>query len=360
MIRHIAKFIFYNLDALFHFLFLNSNFHVDKNRPLFITHNLGGGTENYIKQNNFLHCAFLRKIGYGKDWIYKITQGNNKKYILKKKLLTEISDFNLYFVNSLVCFSEKRRILNYLIDKKQETKIEIIYAVHDFDCVCANNFNLIKNGFYCGLKCENCEMTDKDYCNLWNNFLLNCNEIRCFSESSKDIILKKYTNLNANKITVFPHNIEYCKKFIPLKIDNNEIHIAFVGNCNLISKGKDIVVSFLKFAKKHSIKISVIGKFNIQNKVFSRFINYAGKYRQNELGKLLELNKVNIVFFTSICPETFSYLISELIALNIPVCAFDIGAQGEKVKKYKYGRVVKMGTVEELFSQIENFWREIK
>lgn len=105
------KYIVYNSKALF--LLKNTEFDIDKTKPLFITHDLGGGTENYIRQNNFSDYVILRKMGVGKDWIYKITQNNSSKFIVKNDLFCEISGFNSYFVNSLVSFSEKKKILMF-------------------------------------------------------------------------------------------------------------------------------------------------------------------------------------------------------------------------------------------------------
>lgn len=360
ILKKILKYIFYNLEALFLFVFKNSKFETNRSSSLFITHNLGGGTENYIKSNDFSCFIFLRKIGYGKDCFYEITEKSRTKYILKKDLKPEISRYNSFFVNSLVSFSEKENILRLLIKEKETRMCKIVYAIHDFDCICKNNFNIIKNEFFCALNCNKCKKLDSEYCSVWNQFLSVCDEIRCFSESSKSLILEKYKNIDAEKISVLPHRIDYCKKFTPIELDKKELHIGFVGNCNTIAKGRNIVTLFLKFAKKKSIKISVIGKFNIKNKVFSKYINYTGKYNQSDLPEILKKENVNIIFFSSVCPETFSYLISELISLELPICAFDIGAQGEKLKNYKLGCLLEFDSVENTFLQIEKFWKSIK
>lgn len=354
-----VKYIVYNSKALFLFLLKNTEFDIDKTKPLFITHDLGGGTENYINQNNFSDYVILRKMGFGKDWIYKITQNNSSKFIVKNDLFCEISGFNSYFVNSLVSFSEKKKILMFFINEKTSKNFKLTYAIHDFDCLCENNFNLIRNDSYCELNCTNCRKNNPYYNHIWFDFLNCCDEIRCFSESSKKLILKKYKMLDSNKITVVPHNTDYCQKYKPIVLNNDELHIGFVGNCNNIPKGKKIVVSFLKFAKQKNIKVSVIGKFNLKNKVFSKNIKYLGKYEKSELGEILEREGVNVIFFTSIWPETFSYLISELITLDIPICAFNIGAQGEKIQKYELGYLMKLGNSTEMYMQILDFWRKL-
>ena len=62
-----------------------------------------------------------------------------------------------------------------------------------------------------------------------------------------------------------------------------------------------------------------------------------GKYTINTLKNLIEKNKITVLLFPSICVETFSYVVSEMIALDLPVVGFPIGAQGEKIANYKKG-----------------------
>jgi glycosyltransferase involved in cell wall biosynthesis len=50
----------------------------------------------------------------------------------------------------------------------------------------------------------------------------------------------------------------------------------------------------------------------------------------------------------SIIPETFSYTISEAMTMGLPIVAFDIGAQGNRVKNYNLGKVVPLGSTSEV------------
>jgi len=44
--------------------------------------------------------------------------------------------------------------------------------------------------------------------------------------------------------------------------------------------------------------------------------------------------------FPSVWPETFSYVTSELMALEVPLACFDLGAPAERVRDYAQGLVV--------------------
>jgi hypothetical protein len=64
-----------------------------------------------------------------------------------------------------------------------------------------------------------------------------------------------------------------------------------------------------------------------------------GTYRQEDLVDLIEGNGINMCFFPSICPETFSYVTEEMIRLDLPIVAFDLGAPGERLRGYGKARL---------------------
>jgi glycosyltransferase involved in cell wall biosynthesis len=46
-----------------------------------------------------------------------------------------------------------------------------------------------------------------------------------------------------------------------------------------------------------------------------------------------------MLLFPSICPETFSYVIEEMMLLRLPIVAFDLGAPAERLRDYDLGRL---------------------
>src|SRR5205814_9892192 len=66
----------------------------------------------------------------------------------------------------------------------------------------------------------------------------------------------------------------------------------------------------------------------------------SGPYRHHELVDLIEAHRINLFFFPSVCPETFSYVTEEMIALEVPIVAFDLGAPGERLRGYERARLV--------------------
>ena len=69
-------------------------------------------------------------------------------------------------------------------------------------------------------------------------------------------------------------------------------------------------------------------------------IKIIGTYSHKDLPKLIEKNKVNTFLFPSICPETFSYVVEEIIYMNLRIACFDLGAPADRISKYKKGLIL--------------------
>ena len=72
----------------------------------------------------------------------------------------------------------------------------------------------------------------------------------------------------------------------------------------------------------------------------------------------MEENLIDIILIPSICPETFSYTISEAMEMGLPVACFNIGAQAERVSKYSKGLVLNKidarKTIDEIVCFVKN------
>ena len=66
-----------------------------------------------------------------------------------------------------------------------------------------------------------------------------------------------------------------------------------------------------------------------------------GRYMRSELPDLVEHYGVDMVWFPSIWPETFSYVTEEVMDMGLPIACFDIGAPAERVRGYAGGLVLQ-------------------
>jgi len=74
---------------------------------------------------------------------------------------------------------------------------------------------------------------------------------------------------------------------------------------------------------------------------------------------LLEDNGVNVILFPSIWPETFSYVVQEMIELGYPVASFNLGAPAERLQKYDKGVLLSSMNPEIVVQELIDMHRKI-
>lgn len=325
---------------------------------LFITHSLGGGTfqyeKNYIRENLEKKIMILRIFSYGKDLCYRLENKESEEELyISPSYISKVFDkkFKEIIINSLIQIYDLFSFIDLLLEYKTKyPKIRYTYHVHDFHCVCPN-VNLFYNGWDCNLCCESnsCQFTKftdrydgsiKDWREKWNKLFMLMDEIVCFSENSASILNKAFNNKYSNLVVIRPHDMSYCK-FSPINsLDKLSLNIGIVGSVYTEKKGKNIIRLFSEKLNSN-IPITIVGATSSQMGIYRKNVKCLGKYNHSDLQSIIEKEKITHIFFTSVCAETFSYLVSELMMMELPIVCFDFGAQADKVKSYSKGIVVK-------------------
>jgi glycosyltransferase involved in cell wall biosynthesis len=70
----------------------------------------------------------------------------------------------------------------------------------------------------------------------------------------------------------------------------------------------------------------------------------AGEYPEGRLPELLAIERGDVLFFPSQCPETFSYTLSACLATSLPIVATDLGALPERLAQRSNARIVPWGS----------------
>jgi glycosyltransferase involved in cell wall biosynthesis len=82
-----------------------------------------------------------------------------------------------------------------------------------------------------------------------------------------------------------------------------------------------------------------------------------GYYRAGSLPSLLARHRVGLVVVPSIVPESFGLVISEAWVAGAAVVAFDIGAQGERIREQGGGWVVPLESGVDGLNDVIARWR---
>jgi glycosyltransferase involved in cell wall biosynthesis len=105
------------------------------------------------------------------------------------------------------------------------------------------------------------------------------------------------------------------------------------------------------------LKVVVIGALDLR--VDSKRLEVTGRYERDNLVELVEAHHVNMALFPSICPETFSYVVEELMRLELPIVAFELGAPAERLRGYARARLCRETSADAALDAIVGFHREL-
>lgn len=258
-----------------------------------------------------------------------------------------------------------------VIDVAKEKNIYSIITLHDFYSLCPSINMLYKMEKYCPtLKKKNCEecIVHKtglknniigNWHHRWGNFLSQFDRIIVPSKNTKNEINSIYKNIN---IKVIEHGINlYRSSYVSSIDDIKEFNIAFVGVMS-IHKGGKILEELVSRTKGSNLKFHLFGasEFKELEKNKKNYI-YHGRYKREELSKLIEKNNINLVCNFSIWAETYSYTLTEEIASGVPVLSFDIGAVGDRIKENKYGYTIDINSsIDDIIKKINDIFKDKK
>jgi hypothetical protein len=332
---------------------------------IYLHHEWGGGADLYlqhkIEELKNSSCIFviiykkkLDKINLQVTYKEQFASILLDNFVELEALLGK-RKIDVIYINQISFFPNLDSVFDFLKQiKDASTKVSML--MHDFSCICKNAHLVKENGDPCSIisskNCCDCSVDAVGNFKKWGNFLENqAEEVICFSQNSKQIITQVYPFLSP-KIQVIPHHVPLLRK---IKIEKTQptINIATIGFLNKI-KGCDIIEEMSKIIINNNlpVKIISIGKCKAKG---NHALKILGKYKRNDLPKIIEENEIDIVFISSICPETFSYATHEAMVMGLKVACFDIGAQAEYVKKYDKGLIISKIHAKTALDEILNF-----
>lgn len=293
-----------------------------------------------------------------------------------KIVVNELVGWNGFVADAFIDVVHLEEVLKFVLNYRQRTGAKMIAMLHDYYCLCPV-FNLMKEGIrYCSSEysmeeCPEClqnthtrminsdpNLNVRDWRRSWQKFFESCDEIRAFSNDTKMRFERCFPTL---RTTVVPHQclVGFDRK-PKLKFEN--IVIGVVGHCS-VTKGKNKVLELARYlkAKGHDeVRIVIVGSMPEDRGAMPNNVCVLGGYCPKDLPGILEENGVNLIFFASVWPETFSYVTSEMMALNMPIVCYGIGAPAERVAKYARGEVILDFSIETTWKTIVHLYERMK
>ena len=347
-----------------------------------LSHQYGGGAEAYIKRDlgidNYLliiptnapgrlHCTlFIHSKIKIKFYISSLRVLTHFRYKCHSIIINELVSWWKFTKEQVIC-NEFYEIFRDIILIKNCLRCKLIYMVHDYFCICPKYTITDHNNMYCAsefslIKCGNC-LTDSNDIPLISSFdiknwrkefyilLENCSEIRAFSNDTRERVNKCYPNLT---ISCHPHQYHPYYKNKP-NISSCGLTIGVFGNISQIKGSRQVkgLIDFIQNKSYKNVKVVIVGE--IDNVSTNDVCKVLGRYTVEDLPRIVSQEGINIAFFSSVCPETFSYVITELKALELPVVCYNLGAQAERIREYKKGEIIRDYTPEETLATLSKF-----
>lgn len=358
-----------------------------------IDNNWGGGAQSYIvkKIQEYVDqesCVVYISIDKKLDSYIIIIYVHKKKIIFKSNSFDDIFycslfKFNTIIVNELIAFSLEKgtknidvdimpQILKKILQVASINMSRIIVPIHDYFCICPSYTLTTPENKFCGLPahdsaaCKKCLVRHKFiganiktihmWREAWGNFLNQSTEIICFSESSVNLVKMVYPKAQDN-IVLQPHKALYEFKSIYIPKESRVMTIGVIGNIDK-HKGSEIVRDLQNLLQERE-RIVIIGQCFLPVKnIRSKKIIFTGPYQREDLPRIFKEYNINIGFIPSVWPETFNYVTQECMQLGLPLVSFNIGAHGDKIRKWNKGRVATEISAESAYSTLKGLFME--
>jgi glycosyltransferase involved in cell wall biosynthesis len=347
---------------------LNTNF--NSNFTLVIDHDLGGGANKYRNEvvANLIHSKNdvilltynLQSFCYALEIFHQQYHGKESFLnLINLKVFLDKLEIDEIILNNCVSYPKIADLLQMVDSIKIKNNSQLHVQIHDFFSVCPSYTLLNNDNQFCNIpsvnKCNKClpvnqgntfpflnpEINISEWRSMFGRLLLSATTISTFSENSKKLILKAYKNLNSSKIVISPHTL--LSSIVSVKISNTKpknLTIGILGNISL-SKGSLVLKELVDMIKVKNLDIKIIIFGSVDRYLDPLIVHCTGQYRHDQLPGLFDKFKPTVFLFPSIWPETFSYVVQELMHYGFPIAAFDIGAPSERLKGYKNAKLIK-------------------
>ena len=341
------------------------------NSTILFDHNGGGGSNLYTNELvKIIHAdggMVLRVYFFEAAWFVQLITDDNVMLFYTSSIeklfsILSASSSLCIVLNSLYGYPNIKEAALCIVRLARLLGASLDFKIHDFYALCPSPHLSNYEGKYCGVPqdpevCKNCLGKNLSWYHDWypaENRPIDINEWRkpfamlldaaklvtFFDPSSVEIVRKAFY-LDDGKIKVIPHANNYFTCDIALDV-TGPLHIGILGTLSY-TKGATIVSALYDYIEEQDdhIPITLVGSSYVDTPIGVKVL---GSYTPNELPSIIECQGINVVLMPSIVPETFSYTISEAMKMELPIVAFDIGAQGNRVKQYRFGKVIPLGS----------------
>ncbi len=160
------------------------------------------------------------------------------------------------------------------------------------------------------------------------------------------------------KFTITPWQTLSEHKSPPSRKANGRTRVAVIGAIGIQKGYKVLLDCALDAAERNlDIEFTVIGySLDDQELLDTGRVFITGPFQESEIGMLLDREQCDVAWIPSVSPETWSYALSHAMERCLPIVAFDLGAQAERLRQYPTAMLLPLlASPEELNTALSGF-----
>lgn len=356
---------------------------------LFVLHDWGGGTQSHVDdlyeilEEQGVPCLLCMAIP-GSEGFIKIIDKTIKN---TENLVFDVSRELTEFGEALVGLNVRHVHIHHLAGLPQgiddflrlacnAAQVRYDVTVHDYMSVCPRIHLVDGSGLYCGepdaAQCDECIRINGSpfgYPSIWR---WRAGYSRLFRGARKvfvpdqDVAERMSRNFREVDFVVRPHpevsgHPGHHLIAIPSKKQverKKRVRVGLLGALGPI-KGSALLESIARFAQEDQFPIDfvVIGYTDRDSVLRSLGVEITGKYPREEAEDHLIRADVDFVWFSSVCPETYSYTLSVVLRAGLYPVAFDLGAIASRLRSLGKGKILPIELLFNVRELAENLLR---
>jgi glycosyltransferase involved in cell wall biosynthesis len=233
------------------------------------------------------------------------------------------------------------------------------WTIHDYFAICPRGHLNRADGSYCGEPeaddCDRCLGRLGDYngspvlesITAWRErFSRQLSNARRIFAPSEDVRRRLKQHLPELPVLLRPHFEslpEVSSLAAPLR-PGDVVRVAVLGTIAPIKGSRRLLLCACDAMRRRlPVEFHIVGSTDRDEK-FARLSNVhiTGAYREPEVFDRLRNERCHLAFLPSLWPETFMYTLSIAMAARLFCVCFDLGAQAERLRTWKWGTVLPL------------------
>ncbi|WP_445376306.1 glycosyltransferase [Niveispirillum fermenti] len=336
-------------------------------RPvLLVCAELGGGTERFLRERIAMLAApvlLLRPVGGGRDGCVRLCLEVPDRLELNNLSYGDDGDGLAALHEDLIRFGVREmelhhpRLLRVGLLQELATWFPYRAHIHDYSWICPRITLTADKDRYCGEppvdRCEICvgrfgdelgigDMAVVEWRQAMASVLAGAGQVGC---STRDTAVRMHRYIPAARYEVAPAEKPALPPapVLPTRRARGEgVRIVVPGAIGP-PKGYQLLLDCARDARQRGLPLTfqILG-YSLDDEELCQtgHIVVTGRYAEAEVPSLLALLRPHLAFLPSTWPETWCYALTHVMSAGLPVVAFDLGAQAERLRAWGRGALL--------------------